>query len=764
MGGYGNFTRGVSMAGLTAALATAAGAQTVAPPATATDTVSTNPVGDAAQAPTAPGQAGASADAGQLQEIVVTAQKRSQNLQRVPISVTAIGGADLQSRGIKSVIDLGGTVPGLTIEKYNGLVLPFLRGVGNGGSAAGNESSVAVYVDGVYYARLPASFFDLADVDRVEVLKGPQGTLFGRNSTGGIINIVTRDPSFDTKVSGSISYGRFNAVQGDLYVSTKLTDKMAIDFSVTGKTDSGFGNNLATGHRYGYEDSILGRSKLLFEPADGTKIVLSGFYSASLQPGERGAFPGTSSTSLSQPPLTYSNDDIGYYNSNSAFDPRDRFRIGGGSLRVEQDLSFAKLVSISAYSALRERTVLNGTSSPRPEFEVVLRGPVNLFTQEVQLVNKPGSSFDWILGLYYYNNHTAYSSAVFTAPLLFGPVGAQAPASQKSLSYAGFAQATYEIVPDLKLTGGIRYTADKTSAHGTFFVNTDPPIFIHNLPADTTHVNRVTFKAAADYQVTRNILAYASFSRGFKSGNYNIITYNSTSPTKPEGIDAYEAGLKTELFDRRVRLNGALFYYDIKNPQVEQIQPGEIIYSNAQSSRVKGGEFDAQALLARGLTARASFTYLDAKYRKYGTDDPVTGQCIQGCAQTSTPNPAGGALPAPAINASGNRTPFGAKVSFDFGGDYSTATPIGKVTATADLYHNSGYYFEPDNFLHQKGYYLLSAQLKLALTEHVAVRAFGKNLTGAHYAIGAQTQIGQGGYLWLPGSPRTYGVAADFSF
>ena len=734
MGRFKNVVCRVSTAAIATTLATAAGAQTTPTPAA---------VSEPAAAP---------ADTTQLQEIVVTAQKRSQNLQRVPIAVTAIGGSDLENRGIKTVIDLGGKVPGLTIEKYNGLVLPFLRGVGNAGSAAGNESSVAVYVDGVYYARLPSSFFDLADVDRVEVLKGPQGTLFGRNSTGGVINVVTRDPSFETKVMGSLGYGRFNAFQGDLYATTKLTDTIAIDFSVTGKTDSGFGDNLTTGHRYGYEDSILARSKLLFQPTDGTKIVLSGFYSASLQPGEKGAFPGTSSTSFSQPPLTYTDADVGYYNANAAFDPRDRFRIGGGSLRIEQDLSFAKLVSISAYSALRERTVINGASSPRPDFKVVLKGPVNLFTQEIQLVNKPGSPFDWILGFYYYNNHTAYSSADFTAPLVVGPTGAQAPASQKALSYAGFAQVTYEIVPKLKLTGGIRYTADKTSAHGSFFINADPPIYIHNLPASTTHINRVTFKAAADYQVNDDVLAYASFSRGFKSGNYNLITYNSTVPTKPEGIDAYEVGLKTELFDRRVRLNGALFYYDIKNPQVEQIQPGEIIYSNAGSSRVKGGEFDAQAVLARGLTARASFTYLDTYYTNY-PDAPA-----------SIPLPGGGAAPAPNVDAKGNRTPYGAKVSFDIGGDYSIDTSLGKVTATADLFHNSGYYFEADNFLHQKAYYLLSAQLKLGLSDHLAVRVFGKNLTGAHYVIGAQTQVSPAGYLWLPGSPRTYGVAADFNF
>ena len=706
-------------------------------------------------APGSPPSSAAAPAAGgpQLQEIVVTAQKRTQNLQNVPISVVAITGANLQTQGIKSVIDLGGVVPGLTIQKYNGVVQPFLRGVGNSGSAAGNESDVAVYVDGVYYARLTASFFDLADVDRVEVLKGPQGTLFGRNSTGGVINIVTRDPSFDPKVVGSFGFGNFDAYGGDLYATTKLTDKAAIDFSISGKTDNGFGKNLTTGDRYGYEDTILARSKLLLEPVAGTKIVLSGFYSSSLQPGERGGFPGTLSTSYSQPALTYSNANVGFYNTNADGNPRDIFKVAGGSARIEQELPFAKLVNITAYSQTREKTYLDGDDGPRPDELVILHSPVNLFTEEIQLVNKPGSPFDWIVGYYYYNNYTAYNPTQFIGPLLFGPAGGQAPAAQIAFSNAGFAQATYEILPKLKITGGIRYTADTTSAHGTFFLNTTPPIVIQNFARGTSNVDRVTYKAVIDYQIERNISTYASYSTGFKSGNYNIITYDSSRPTKPEEIAAYELGVKSELFDRRVRFNGALFYDNIKSPQVEQIEEGAIIYSNAGAARVKGAEFDAQAVLLEGLTGRASFTYLDAYYTNY-SDAP-----------TSIPNyVTGGAGPSPNIDVAGNRTPLAAKYSFNIGGDYNFQSPVGKWTVTADYYHNSGYAFEPDNFLRQGAYDLLSSQIKLGLTDHLAVRVFGKNLTNSQYAIAGSTQVGPGGYLFLPAPPRTYGMALDFNF
>jgi iron complex outermembrane receptor protein len=219
-----------------------------------------------------------SASSVQLDEIVVVAQKRSENLQKVPLAITAVGSEALESRGIESVIDLGDKVPGLTIRKFNGLILPVLRGVGNPSSTAGNEASVAVYADGVYFPRLPSGFLDLNNVERVEILKGPQGTLFGRNSTGGVINIITRDPSHETKVEGSVSYGRFDTFTGKLYATTGLSDTVAIDLSVAGRTDDGFGKNIATGHRYGYTDNFITRSKIVAD-LETTKISLSGYYS-----------------------------------------------------------------------------------------------------------------------------------------------------------------------------------------------------------------------------------------------------------------------------------------------------------------------------------------------------------------------------------------------------------------------------------------------------------------------------------------------------
>lgn len=715
----------------------------------------------------------ASGSSTQLQEIVVTAQKRRENLQRVPISVTAISGAALKDRAIENLTQLSTSIPGFQVQEFSGVLLPFIRGIGNSSVAIGNEPSVALYLDGIYFSRLPSTFFQLRNVERVEVLKGPQGTLFGRNSTGGVINILTRDPSYELRASGSIGYGNFNAVDGDIYISSKIANKVAADISVVAHTDDGFGKNLTTGHRFGYADSVLARSKLLFEATDTTRFVVSGFYSWSRQSGLKGAFPGTAQTSTSDPTITerstpdlgnipnaVTGDVFGYFNTLSNIDTSDTFRLWGTSLRAEQELSFARLTSITAYSHLAETDNLDVDYGPTRDRYALLVGQVTQFSQELQLASLSASKLTWILGLYYYNSKSLYDTVNFSGFQF--PIPISAPARQKVLSLAGFAQATYEILPRLKLTGGIRYTSDKESASGETFLLLNPPINVVPLPEGKKTVNRVTFKASADYQVNEHALLYTLFSRGFKSGNFNILTYNSTSPTDPENIDAYEAGFKLNLLARRVRLNGAAFYYKVGNPQVQLIRNATILYSNAGGSRVKGLELEAEALVAEGFTVRASGTYLDSKYTSYGRLD--ANGVLQDGAPTSTPLPRGGAILGPPIDAAGRQTPLASKVTFDIGADYKWKTSIGEILLSADLYHNSGYFYEPDNFLRQDSFDILNSEIRYKPTEHTAIRIWGKNLLATQYSIAANTQGGSPGYPWIPAAPRTYGISAEFDF
>lgn len=697
--------------------------------------------------PTAPTQ-----DGTQLQDIVVTAQRRSENLQKVPLAVVAFNAKTLQARGITAVVDLGDQVPGLQIGVQKGQLQPFLRGVGATGASLNVEPKVAIYEDGIYYPRVPSSFFDIKNVERVEVLKGPQGTLFGRNSTGGVINIVTSNPSHDSSLSGSLGYGRFNAVDGSIYGTTGITDNVAVDLSVSGHTDDGYGKDITTSHRYNYYDDYLIRSKLMIEPDAATRFVIGGFYSYSKQSGTKGGFPGTTIGTISQPHQVYDVKDYGYYNAIDDRDNFDTFRIFGLSANLQHDFAFAKLTSISSYVHDNEVSVFEGDRTPRPDFYLTWHARLRQFTQEVQLASTGSDKFSWVAGLYYYHNHSFYPYVDFVSPLMFGP-GINAPAEQTVNSIAGYGQATYEILPRLKLTGGIRYTVDRTSADGQTLLLTSPPVNLVPLPKSKETVKKPTFKAAVDYQATDNVLVYALYSRGIKSGNFNILTYNSINPTAPEQLDDYEIGLKSNLFDRRLRFNASLFYYDIKNPQVQLLLNNTVFYSNAGSARNKGAEIELEGVVFENLIARASATYLDAKYRRYDNAPSTIPDLVNG-----------GALAGPNINARGNRLPYSPKLTVDIGGDYSFVTGLGKITLTADYAHNSGFYYEPDNFLHQGAYDLVNAQVRLQITERYAVRAFGKNLLDKKYTSNGGSQVGPAGYPWTAAPPLTWGVAVDFKF
>jgi iron complex outermembrane receptor protein len=701
-----------------------------------------------------------------LQEIVVVAQKRAENLQKVPLSVSAFDAGALEARGIDNILDLATSMPGLQLTDAAGVVLPFLRGVGSSATTVGSEASVAVYVDGVYYSRLRSGFFDLANLERVEVLKGPQGTLFGRNSSGGVIHLITSDPSHDTQVKGSLSYGRFDSVLGSVYATTGLSDTVSADISISGRTSGGYGRNVTVDKRHGYEDSFLARSKLLFEPSDTTRILVSGFYSWSDMSAQGGTFPGTQQGALQSPTTLFRQSDIGYYNVRDSEGGHNESKTWSFSLKAEQELSFARLVSISAYMRGTEFNLVDGIYDPTPDFRVELNTTVKQFTQELQLQSLPAEKLSWILGLYYYNNLSRYDGDTIFRGFLFGP-GISAPSKQHAISYAVFGQATYEILPRLRFTGGLRFTRDKADADGMLNLLTTPTIVAADPPAAKDSIKKVTFKGAMDYQATDNILTYASVSRSFKSGQFNLLTYDPR-PTDAEMLDAYEVGIKSELFDRRLRLNVSAFYYDIKNPQVLLVANGTVLLSNAQASRVKGFELEGQALLAPGLISRFAATYLDSKYKRYGVVDPITGNCVARCAPSGPPNPdpaiGGTVVPLLSIDAAGNRTPYASKLTFNVGLDYKLETSHGDWAFTIDYYYNDGFYFEPDNFLRQKNYEVVSGQIKYMPTENVAIRVWGKNLNGQKYASWASTQEGVAGYPWTPAPPRTYGIAVDFTF
>jgi iron complex outermembrane receptor protein len=701
----------------------------------------------------------------QIEEIVVTAQKREQNLQQVPIAVTAVSGAALGARGITDLSSFAEATSGLQLgEGASGVVMPFLRGVGTSATNLGSESSVAVYADGVYFSRLPAGFFSLSDVERVEVLKGPQGTLFGRNSSAGVIQIITKDPSHTPTMNGSVSYGDYNTVQSSFYAGTGISDKAAVDVAVSYRNQGdGYGRDITTGNRANYNDDLTVRSKLLIEPGDATRITVGGYFAHSKVGLQGNTYPGTiqgysSAPFAALPPL-------GFYDQRNNSDSFARASSWGISIKLQQDFGFAQFNSISAYSHENEFIVADGDYTERPDFLVLIDGHVNQTTQEFQLTSPKDSRLNWIAGSFYYNALSVFDNDKLLTPsgalaAAFGP-GLTAGAEQRARSTAGYAQASYEVLPKLNLTGGLRYTHDVVEANGYVGLDFPTPAIIYQPGAATSPRSKTTYKAALDYQVTEAALGYVSVSEGYKSNSFNLQTYNPVA-NRPEILNAYELGMKSDLHNRRLRVNSAIFLYNIKSPQVLLFENSTTVTSNAGAARVKGAEIEMQAVVTSGLNTRFSATYLDSKYASYGTVG-ADGTIIDG-APSGPPNLSSpfGALPLRTVDATGNYTPQAPKITLSTGFDYTMSTPVGGFIFNMDYYYNSGFYWEPDNFLHQNSYGLLDARIKYKPTDRFAVAVWGKNLIDEHCASLALTQAGPAGYPYIAAPPPTFGVSFEF--
>lgn len=705
-------------------------------------------------------------DSGTINDIIVTAQRRAESMQSVPLAVSAISGEDLGERGLRDIEELSRAVPGLTIGQTSGAVTPFLRGVGNNSVTFGNESSVAVYVDGVYFSRLPPGFFSLSNVERVEVLKGPQGTLFGRNSSGGVMQLVTRKPSADPTFNASVNYGRFQTVEGSAYLSFGVGDKMAADISISGrKQGDGYGDNVTTGHRANYLDHFTARTKWVFEPTDATSVTLAGHYSWSDVSSQGSTFPGTDRGYISLP-NTSPQPTLSYYDGDDDIDAHFWTYGSGVSLTLEQSFSGVKFTSISAYI----HTIFNGSSDSdfgaRSDQVVRYGGPQDQFTQELQLASLGDGPLDWTVGAYYYNSKTNFDDR----SIFYSPSGAITTLDFTNISYfkaksfALYGQATFAVTPQLSVTGGLRQTWDRNSADGAL-IRFDGST-LSDPPGAKDKQDDLSFRAAIDYKFTNDVMAYASVSRGFKSAVFNILTYNPV-PNRPEKLTAYEVGFKSMFANRKVRLNGAVYYYDLSGPQTQLITFNTVQFSNADAARVYGAELELVVSPTRNFNIRAGLNVLDSKYKKngFGIIDS-NGNCI-GCAPLviQTPDPATFGNTRTSAPAGGNYQPYAPKVTANLGFDYTLETGgDSEWNVSADYFYNDGYYFEADNVIHQPSFHIVNAQLRYSPSKSLAFRVWGKNLLDEKYSTRVFGFPGPQGYPYTPGAPAVYGVGVDVNF
>ena len=364
------------------------------------------PVGVSSTPPQAPPEAGSQAASTTLETVIVTANRRAENLQNVPVSVTAVSGASLTNAGVTNLQNLTDVVPGFTVQDA-GFETTRVRGVGSSAIGPGIENAVAVYVDGVYYPTITTGLLDFVDVSQVEVLKGPQGTLFGRNATGGLVQITTKTPSHDPHLDADLSYGNYESGKADLYVTGGLTDKLAADLAVQASTQGqGFGyNHAADKGVYRNDSDVVARSKWVFDATPNTRLTTIFDYSQN-----RNSFigieniPGTKVPPFVGPTYRYSNP----WDTDTETQPLLFTKGGGVSTKLEHDFGFLKFSDIVAYreSGFFYTIDLDGTATPFQRTYLFDRE--HAFSEEAQIQSEKQSRIQYTAGVYYFSNDAKY--------------------------------------------------------------------------------------------------------------------------------------------------------------------------------------------------------------------------------------------------------------------------------------------------------------------------------------------------------------------
>ena len=730
----------------------------------------------AAQEATQPPESG-------IADIVVTANKRSENMQKVPIAITAVTSDRLTQVGITSTKDLAQVVPGLVIQTSLSGTQAHLRGVGTTALSAGTENSIATYVDGVYILSLNGALAQLNSIDQIEVLKGPQGTLFGRNATGGVISIRTKDPSHDFGGNFNLRYANYNTVSGQAYLTAGVTDKVAADIAAfVSIQGDGWGKNLFNGQDVNKLDQYAVRSKWLIEPTDKDTLRLIGDYSeirgnylnsfAPFTPVNYG--PGAT-TAAQRPdlapyvasgalapfavvgdPYTFKGS---FYDIDMAQQPRYLFKTGGGSLQWDHDFDVVRLTSITAYRRAFNSVAWGNVPVPADRANASWREKESQFSQELQLTSGTGSSVKWVLGLYYLNGKAEYTDFAITGTTVAPLQSLGFRSKVTTESGAAFGQATVPLWTGANITGGLRYTIERRGVNGftqlTFLPVAGGGSLQTGLTDAHTTFKKLTWRIAFDQQLAPGILAYASYNRGFKSGLYNSIP-PSADVIQPEVLDAYEAGLKTDLLDRRVRLNVAGFYYDYKNLQVTVFTPTSAVLQNGAKARIYGADVDLTAKVMDHLTLTAGGTLMKSEFLSYPNAGFFTPQ----------PASAGGGAVGTIGSAKGNKLPYAPDFTFNVGAAYTTPIGDGTFNANVNYSYSGRWYAGPDNIASQPAYGLLDGSINYTFPgDHIQAGIWARNLTDKKYRVFIAEQGNPGGYFQgLVGAPRTYGVSLGYKF
>jgi len=714
------------------------------------------------------------AEANDAGMIIVTAQRRQELSRDVPITLTTADAIQLQEANVDSLLSLPKLTPGVRIDQQGSYTQPTIRGIGTTLVQTASGSSVGTYVDGFYLPNPLSLDFEFLNVESVQVLKGPQGTLFGRNTTGGAILVTTKDPSTETGGVVEASYRRFNQKKLQGYITTGLAENVAVsiegsfsqgdsfikrnlyDGSLT--SGSGFDANSRIRHPGAYEKWSV-RASAKVDLSDSASFLLR--YTHMDRDDPRGNAVSTYASNGQ----VYSAGDLfpnavfaterGTVSGNS----EGSFRIKTDALQLtgDFDLGFANLTSYTQYRKENIQQVLEGDYSSFEYLSLGLPERDEILTQEFLLSSKSGSRLQYTAGIFLFQQKVD-AVVRLRYPLAFGTNDFVAFSATGATvrTYATFADATYEVIDSLFLTGGLRLSRDEVK---DVRYQTTPGVVGEYTYQSSRKDDKLTPRVVVRYKPTDQSSLYASFTKGYKSA---VPDYRSTSGAeflKPEDITAYEVGAKYA--DGRVTAEVAGFLYDYKNLQNGYYDAGNTILSNAASARIKGLEGSLRYDFGNGFEISASGTYLDAKYRDYPTAGLFTPVFVPDTDGDGRPDFSGFATSA--TQARGNQLQRAPKFSGTVSARYSTELAGGELVTSANLYHTSRFFFDAANDFAENGYQVLSARVQWTdPSERYTLAVFGDNITDARYYNQITIGTAAAGTTW--GEPATYGVSLRINF
>lgn len=686
-----------------------------------------------AQTAQAPAQEGA------LAEIIVTAEKRSERAQDIPVTVSALSGDQLSAGGVRGTDDLTAAVPSLVfISGLNGST--YIRGVGAPITTAGNQPDVAMYVDGVLLVSPLQATGAFNNVQRVEILEGPQGTLFGRNASGGVINIVTADPSQKPSANFSLGYGNYQTTEAKFYANVPISSTLAAN--VAGyfyNQAQGWGTNITTGRDSYREWSNDIRVKLGWTPNEQTEIIATFDHSyLHSELTNNRILQGTMGVGATTAPA-------GWYDTSNDFPSFNNTGVDSGSLRASFDFGAATFRSITAYTSVITRWPFDSDQGPLAVIQGPIQDDASGFTQELQLISPSNQKITWAVGLFYLNNQAAFRPIdLFGSE--FGTAVIDVYGHTTTQSYAMYGQGSWEFLPATHLTLGARYTIDYASVDGHTDVNKVKGVVSYQ----ETNFKDPSWRIGLDHRWSPEIMTYGLFSTGFNAGQYN--TGNAAAPpVEPEKLTAYEVGVKSNWFEGKLQANVSAYWYNFKNLQVSVTQQAVTVQANAAAARIKGAEFSLLAQPMPNLHLSAGLAYNDAKYTDYNH------------VQFYVPA-AGGGYTTVVGDATGNTLIASPKFGASASADYDIHTDVGLFTTSVNYGHKGKIYWNYSNTISTAAYDLVGAQLRFspAFADNWFVTLWGKNLANKQYnqQEGVRLELASA----VPGAPRTYGVAIGAKF